>query len=1009
MSSEQPIEKKEFSASTPETTSASIADPSATSTESAKPVTVHQTANSPASLPNTPNLNTYNKQPAYNNYHHHYQNNYHPQNYNPNNNGYNPNYSTSNHGYNNINRMNNKNFNNRHNHRNQVPNQYMNPNIPPMMSYGHPAPYTTTPQPSLPPKPLTSPVKKPVRLTIKSKDGKLVDFHSHAKKTSISNISQITSPEPPTVSVESVISTPSTSATPQTSTPATPSTKTEKDESKPSVDSKEAFRLQFLANLKKKKNATTAVNTTEPSATPAKIEKSPEIQSVNEEKKETVEQITSAPVETEANKNIDQVNETKEPETPITEESEVAPIKDETQPDKGEEILLSEKPSEDKKAIETEEPKAVEPTPESNKKNMSQFFELISNASEIADTYDFSYPEPARGPDPSCQSDKVVRYDPGFLMQFEKLTYPVDDSWRAQFLSKIYLPEKGETRDKSFKNKDSRSRSNGPLRGISLRGDLDGRNNSRSGSKRKTRDGREKSRRDGSRKSGPRGEKSSEKIEEKPQIKLSPEEVKPLEKTANRWVPKSQKTVAKEVKYAPDGTTILYDDEDLSKKIRSLLNKLSLEKFDSISDELIQLADQSVWETNANALKLTVQLTFAKATDEPHWSTMYAKFCHKLVFGINPKIYSEDYPLANPTETNKYFSGVNLAYRLIVLRCQSEYEKGWSTDLPVNEDGTPIEPELMSDEYYEIAAQKRRGLGLVRFIGELYRLNLIKPHIITSCIKMLTTNKNPSDDNENYLPQEDTLETLHQFLLTVGQKLESDVPPCVDYAFKCINEYIQNEKIGSRIKYKFLDLIDLRRGKWSNADSKLAGPKTIEQIHSEFSQKQTVSAASSQSRERSNRSGHGSKFNSKWGSDQISSNDLTKVGMIRKSGENSISALRKGKSSFTNANDFQTVSSSRSRSSRGNPPSLSRSASTTNTANAEEAGEPRQQSNAFSVLMGSDNEEEADHDEEGEEEHEDEENEDEGETEEKEAEAEVEEEVAEEETEEVNGVEGEAA
>ena len=39
-----------------------------------------------------------------------------------------------------------------------------------------------------------------------------------------------------------------------------------------------------------------------------------------------------------------------------------------------------------------------------------------------------------------------------------------------------------------------------------------------------------------------------------------------------------------------------------------------------------------------------------------------------------------------------------------------EYEKGWTDKLPTNPDGSPLEPEMMSDEYYAMAAAKEEVL-----------------------------------------------------------------------------------------------------------------------------------------------------------------------------------------------------------------------------------------------------------------------------------------------------------
>lgn len=1004
--------------------------------------------------PNYPNYQKYNNN-AYENYPTHNKSNGNRMN---NNNviRHNPN-SPANSNTSNPNNLNNNGY--KKGYRNIPPQQFY-PNQNPMMPMPYyPMPYPMQPQPVLPEKPITSPIKKHTQLSIKTKDGTPVNF-SHSKSSSISKIpSSITSAPvntsaPTTHPVNSPVAAAATAAVAAAPAVAPASAGATTEPKGKTLESKKAFQLQFLQQLKAKKKASTSTpaasaaetapkdsTPTEPSSTtPAAVEEKVEASKVEPEQVQKAEPVAiateeeapvSAPVsETESRTTASEPEATKEAETSLEsapaleakdeakseEAAEVKPVenaeenaevkpeeeaeekfKADTEENAEEKSVDNEENVEDKTVEQAEEKVegnreetseekiegsaegAITETTEDNLEEqpaeeagpshnmtMTNFFEKIESAKAIPDVFSFKYAEGFHGPDASLEARKVLTYDPIFLLQFEKIHYNVDDAWREKYLSKIYIPDKSESRDKSFRMKDSRARSNGPMKGMPIRGEFEGRNNSRTGSKRKgrdardPRDARERSRkggdRDGSRRSrGPRGEK--ERADEKPQIKLAPEDVKPLEKTANRWVPKSQ-SKAKEVKYAPDGETVIYDNEDLEKKIRSLLNKLSLELFDDITDELITLANQSKWETDANALKMTVRLTFAKATDEPHWSSMYAKFCQKLVSTVDKSIYSEDYPIPNATSENQYYTGTNLAYRLLVTRCQSEYEKGWSTDLPVNEDGSPIEPELMSDEYYALAAQKRRGLGLVRFIGELYRLNLIKFRVIVGCIRILTTEPEKEDkpkaakSNGPYLPQEDTLETLNQFMLTVGQPLEEDVPSCVEYAFQCIKSYIDNPAIGSRIKYKFLDLIDLRKARWMNADSKLAGPKTISQIHAEFNKKQVLHERERSSRSRSNRSG------SKWGNDQISSTDISKVGVIRKSGESSMNVLRKGKASAP-VSDFTTVSS-RNKSSKGSAPPVSRTASSMSTitasAGTEESSEPRQQSNRFNLLM--DNEDE---------------------------------------------------
>ena len=74
---------------------------------------------------------------------------------------------------------------------------------------------------------------------------------------------------------------------------------------------------------------------------------------------------------------------------------------------------------------------------------------------------------------------------------------------------------------------------------------------------------------------------------------------------------------------------------------------------------------------------------------------------------------------------------------------------------------------MMSDEYYKAAAAKRRGLGLVRLIGFLYRLNLLTGKMMFECFRRLMKDLSNA-------PSEETLESVVELLSTVGQQFETD-------------------------------------------------------------------------------------------------------------------------------------------------------------------------------------------------------------------------------------------
>ncbi|SJM88182.1 related to Eukaryotic initiation factor 4F subunit p150 [Zygosaccharomyces bailii] len=482
---------------------------------------------------------------------------------------------------------------------------------------------------------------------------------------------------------------------------------------------------------------------------------------------------------------------------------------------------------------------------------MTQLLERLKNADPIEDVYSFSYPEGIESPDPKYKSThRKYTYGPTFLLQFkDKVKVKPDDEWVKDSISKIVITpammKLGKPRDAGPFGGGPGGRGGDFRKSGSLR-NMEGRSNSRSSSKKKSKrmmDDRKSNRPYTSRRDRERNsERDDQRDDDKPK-----EEVKPLVPSANRWVPKSKQKKS-EKKLAPDGVTELLDKEEAERNMKSLLNKLTLEMFDQISSQILSIADQSKWETQGETLKVVIEEIFHKACDEPHWSSMYAQLCGKVVKELNPDI-SDD--------TNEGKKGPKLVLHYLVARCHAEFEKGWSDKLPTKEDGSPIEPEMMSDEYYKMAAAKRRGLGLVRFIGFLYRLNLLTGKMMFECFRRLMKDLNNA-------PTEETLESVVELLNTVGEQFETDSfsagqatlegSALLDSLFVTLQEIVAQNKVSSRMKFKLVDLRELREERHWNSDKKQDGPKTIQQIHEEEKERQMRNSNSRSNSRRVNNS-----------------------------------------------------------------------------------------------------------------------------------------------------------
>ena len=84
------------------------------------------------------------------------------------------------------------------------------------------------------------------------------------------------------------------------------------------------------------------------------------------------------------------------------------------------------------------------------------------------------------------------------------------------------------------------------------------------------------------------------------------------------------------------------DPDMVQRKVKANLNKMTPEKFDKISDQILEIAAQSKDETDGRTLRQVIQLTFEKATDEAHWASMYAKFCKRMLETMDPNIKDEN-------------------------------------------------------------------------------------------------------------------------------------------------------------------------------------------------------------------------------------------------------------------------------------------------------------------------------------------------------------------------------
>ncbi|XP_036388416.1 eukaryotic translation initiation factor 4 gamma 3 isoform X4 [Megalops cyprinoides] len=277
-----------------------------------------------------------------------------------------------------------------------------------------------------------------------------------------------------------------------------------------------------------------------------------------------------------------------------------------------------------------------------------------------------------------------------------------------------------------------------------------------------------------------------------------------LKKAENAWKPGMKRESG-----ADDPET--QKTQELFRKVRSILNKLTPQMFNQLMKQVTDLTIDT-----EERLKGVIDLVFEKAIDEPSFSVAYGNMCRCLA--------TLKVPMADKPNSTVNFR------KLLLNRCQKEFERDKVDDDVFERKQKELEcaastseRERLQEELEEAKDKaRRRSIGNIKFIGELFKLKMLTEAIMHDCVVKLLKNHD-----------EESLECLCRLLTTIGKDLDFEkAKPRMDQYFNQMEKIVKERKTSSRIRFMLQDVIDLRMHNWVSrrADQ---GPKTIEQIHKE--------------------------------------------------------------------------------------------------------------------------------------------------------------------------------
>eukprot|EP00252_Welwitschia_mirabilis_P009250 TRINITY_DN2166_c0_g2_i1.p1 TRINITY_DN2166_c0_g2~~TRINITY_DN2166_c0_g2_i1.p1 ORF type:complete len:1878 (+),score=408.31 TRINITY_DN2166_c0_g2_i1:386-6019(+) len=248
---------------------------------------------------------------------------------------------------------------------------------------------------------------------------------------------------------------------------------------------------------------------------------------------------------------------------------------------------------------------------------------------------------------------------------------------------------------------------------------------------------------------------------------------------------------------------VIDEEQSKQRQIKAILNKLTPQNFEKL---FVKVSEVNI--DSATCLTGVISQIFDKALMEPTFCEMYARFCKRL---------AQELPEFHENNEKVVFK------RVLLNKCQEEFERNEREQEEADKDDCGDKKFSEEEKAEKKAAARRRMLGNIRFIGELYKEQMLTERIMHECIRKLL--------GEFQKPDEENVEALCKLMTTIGHMIDhKKAKDYIDAYFDRMASMSENHLLPSRLRFMLKDVIDLRKNGWQQR-RKVEGPKTIDEVH----------------------------------------------------------------------------------------------------------------------------------------------------------------------------------
>eukprot|EP01101_Sappina_pedata_P012885 TRINITY_DN9231_c0_g1_i1.p1 TRINITY_DN9231_c0_g1~~TRINITY_DN9231_c0_g1_i1.p1 ORF type:complete len:747 (+),score=390.36 TRINITY_DN9231_c0_g1_i1:61-2301(+) len=249
------------------------------------------------------------------------------------------------------------------------------------------------------------------------------------------------------------------------------------------------------------------------------------------------------------------------------------------------------------------------------------------------------------------------------------------------------------------------------------------------------------------------------------------------------------------------------DQTKTMRKAQGILNKITPDKLHSLSKKILELI------SNKDILEGVVKIIFEKAVRESKFCKTYAELCSFLNSSLAPITENE----------------VKYAFiEILVKECQDEFQKEKADRQSQIEALKDLNEEDRDEQLFII---KQKSIGNTKFIGELFKKDLISADETLGCINRLMPEDIEDIEDQTEI-NEDDIENLCKLITTIGSKLEAIDKDLTDTYFQRLTRLSKRKILPARFRFMVLDLLDLRKDLWVPKRKEYEA-KSIQEIHDE--------------------------------------------------------------------------------------------------------------------------------------------------------------------------------